>query len=90
MVIVRLGTCKRCGKCCDPATLPARIEAYRRQGINFIMQHPQGCTHFRYEDGKGVCAIYERRPLMCSVFPRIPADIDALPTCGYSFIWIPQ
>jgi len=85
--LVRVGECNRCGKCCDPTTIPARMEVYRRYRLA-VLVHTEPCRHFHYEDGKGVCSIYEKRAEMCRVFPRIPADIEALPECSYRFIWV--
>jgi len=84
--LVRLGECNRCGKCCDPATLPRRMEVYRRYGLAVLI-HTEPCPHFHY-DGRGVCDIYKERPAMCRAFPRRPADIEGLPECSYRFIWI--
>ena len=87
---VRLGRCRRCGGCCDPATMPARLEAYRQGGaLAVITQHPDGCRQFRRENGRATCAIYEQRPKMCRLFPIHPMDIAALPTCGYRFVTLP-
>lgn len=85
--LLRVGECNQCGKCCDPSTLPQRMDVYQRRGIVALVK-AEPCPHFYYEDSKGVCEIYPDRPEMCRVFPMMPADIEALPECGYRFIWL--
>jgi len=86
--LIRLGKCNQCGKCCDPATVPERLAVYARAGLKALLQHSgKPCPHFHYQDGHGVCDIYPLRPYVCRVFPTIPEDIEALPGCGYAFIW---
>ena len=90
MRFLRRGSCRRCGACCDPATLPARLEAYRQHGaLLVITQYPDGCRHFRRENGRATCAIYPHRPKICQLFPLFPVDIAALPTCGFYFVLAP-
>jgi Fe-S-cluster containining protein len=85
---VRIGKCNRCGDCCRPETLPERIKAYLRWNMPFILPtNGEPCPFFK--DGEpATCLIYENRPLSCRLFPRHPADIEALPRCGYRFIWV--
>ena len=86
--LLRVGECNQCGSCCDPATIPERLEVYARAGFAALLPtNGEPCPHFRYRGGKGVCGIYPQRPDVCRIFPRIPEDIEALP-CGYRFIWV--
>jgi len=84
--LLRIGECRQCGKCCDPLTIPARVEVYKRHKIMFSLWEP--CRHFEYRNGKGLCKIYDSRPERCRAFPILPADIEALPECGYRFIYV--
>lgn len=80
----RLGECCRCGDCCRMETLPKRLEVYRKWRMAaFIKGEP--CPHF-LDGNPATCLIYPNRPPMCQAFPVHPADIEALPRCGYRFI----
>ena len=82
---MRQGECRRCGDCCRVINLPKRIEAYKRWGLPATELPGNQCQHF--QDGNpSACLAYTDRPLYCKVFPRHPADIEALPNCGYSFV----
>jgi len=86
MRLYRIGSCKRCGKCCDPSTLAPRIAEYIARQVPFLVVG-KPCPHLkRNEDGTTTCLIYEKRPKWCRDFPAEPADIAALPECGYRFI----
>jgi len=82
---IRIGQCIRCGDCCRPETMPARIEAYKKAGIvEFKVIHGEGCDKF--DPRTGLCTIYDDRPPVCVVFLRTAADILALSRCGYEFV----
>lgn len=80
-----MGECNKCGRCCDPTTMPKRAAIYALFGIPFKLNPMFPCPHFSYVDGKGFCVIYGQRPQMCRDFPLQPADIWGLPECSYWF-----
>jgi len=80
----RVGKCKRCGDCCRMETLPKRLEVYKKWGMDAVIKI-EPCPYF-IDDEPATCVIYTSRPPMCRLFPIHPADIEALPRCGYRFI----
>lgn len=99
LFIVRRGSCKRCGRCCDkslsqpkywhhdmkPTDDPdVRIAIEKATGKPFMVRRV--CVSLEHgEDGKAGCAIYDKRKEICRDFPRGPWDIKLLPGCGYYF-----
>lgn len=82
---LRIGRCLRCGKCCDASTLPQRLVIYQKHGVAALIRG-EPCPHFEYRNNKGFCKIYEGRPEICRLFPVMPIDVEALPSCGYKFV----
>jgi len=84
MKFYRIGSCKRCGKCCQAATLWPDVA--RLFGIEDLVEDII-CPHLkRNSDGTTTCLIYPKRPKLCRDFPAEPADIANLPECGYKFV----
>tara|TARA_Y100000310_G_scaffold344604_1_gene458258 strand:- start:771 stop:1013 length:243 start_codon:yes stop_codon:yes gene_type:complete len=63
------------------ASLRAGVEVVE-VGELFVLNIPIECDAL---DG-GVCSIYEDRPRPCRDFPTAPADLIAIPECGYRFV----
>lgn len=82
---IRMGECNRCGDCCRPDLLQARIKAYEEAGMPYKLVN-KNCEKFDPETG--LCNNYENRPEMCKIFPLHQTDIVALPRCGYYFILV--
>jgi len=84
MTFWRIGSCRRCGKCCQTNTLLSHIkEELEKLGL----RQDAVCPHLKHNlDGTTTCLIYPRRPKFCREFPGSPADIAGLPDCGYRFI----
>jgi len=99
MPYIRIGKCKRCGKCCEGHYI---IRGHNRQVlkenliimglspeiIDWIASQDFKCPYltYKYENGRkiAVCTIYENRPKECREYPKEPADL--LPGCGFSFV----
>ena len=84
--LVRVGECKRCGKCCNINNLPegCSIGSVREDGT---------CTYHHVIDGVSTClkqVTVSGKPLYCQQFPTKPEDIAKIPDCGYSFKEIKQ
>lgn len=91
LYMVRVGECKRCGKCCDKSLAQPdkwalmsltddpdiRIASTTRGRVGA----PRVCDSL-CEEG---CAIYATRPPLCRAWPRSPLDKRKIPECGFRF-----
>lgn len=89
----RVGTCTRCGACCDLGELLEDPEILLYMDASFLKLVNQDlvdgktgrCRHLKFIDGKAHCEIYETRPYFCRKFPVTPRDLLSVPECGYRF-----
>ena len=91
LLIVRHGSCKRCGQCCDKSlSQPDRWAEMRETAdpdvriakVNGrIVKMPRVCGSLT-EEG---CAVYEHRAPICRNFPAHPNDLKMIGNCGYHF-----
>ena len=101
MVIVRNGSCRRCGQCCDKSKAQPMMWAlaketedpdYRTFSTNKgKRRQPRICDGLAYqpiwdeEDHICFCKIYDTRPPICQGFPANPKDLMEIDNCGYYF-----
>ncbi len=82
---IRLGECRRCGKCCHLKTLlqaPIHIETS-------VSNLEARCKHISFdENGLATCTIFDKdeRPEACSLHPSSPKSLTS-DECGYFFIF---
>ncbi|MFA6971407.1 MAG: YkgJ family cysteine cluster protein [Gallionella sp.] len=91
---LRIGECKRCGRCCKADFLLKACNVWEKIILWFMlrskgakMDNLKGftCPHLAEADGKHVCLTYEHRPEFCKKFPASPRDlIDE--DCGFRFV----
>jgi hypothetical protein len=90
--LIRIGSCSRCGKCCDMlnvlntqanANLPS---LYSVKEMSLIQ-----CFHFEYDEfGRASCRIFNdpRRPIACSLHPNSSASM--IKGCSYEFYYVDE
>lgn len=82
---VRLGECKRCGRCCSLVNLlkaPVHASTVSNAGKDVR------CKHLSMEGDAATCTIFgtDRRPPPCSLHPSSPESLTE--DCGYFFVWV--
>lgn len=89
-MLKRVGSCNRCGRCCQGQHLMVSLTEKEKQvienlvgssGVSKLKTHR--CKHLYYKRRKAVCKIYEGRPDFCRLYPNEPGDL--IPGCGFSF-----
>ncbi len=88
---IRVGSCKRCGRCCKADFLLNACSAKEKEllkklsGRRNILKDLKGerCKHVWFKKRKARCKIYESRPDFCRAFLTGPNDI--VEGCGFSF-----
>lgn len=89
-MLVRVGSCKRCGRCCQGKTLTGSLSGrdveilVKMLGAEGFEQLKKGkCKSLHFKRRKAVCKIYKDRPWFCQAFPAQPNDL--VDGCGFSF-----
>ena len=92
LMLIRRGSCKRCGVCEDKAvSQPDKWDEMTPTDdpdVRLANGKPfnRVCKDFSMDkEGLACCAVYEDRPEVCRTFPKHPNDLKLLPGCGYYF-----
>ena len=99
--LIRIGDCKRCGKCCffsNLITAPAiqlTMSDEKRAAIHNMLAFEKisgsriHCVHLEFgSDGLAICKIFGKpeRPIGCSIHPNSPESLTK--GCeGFTFVW---
>lgn len=94
LLLVRVGNCRRCGRCCDKSLAQPDIWEKMMRSNKPDVRIYEGkafsrvCPSLeRQEDGTTRCRCYKTRPPICREFPRKPDDLKMIPECGFKFVW---
>jgi len=99
--LVRIGDCKRCGKCCyfsNLITAPSIKTAMSDEqkavihnvlALEKLTKSKVCCKHLKFDsDGLATCTLFgnPKRPLGCSIHPNSPESLTE--GCeGFTFVW---
>ena len=97
MVILRIGECRRCGKCCIKKCCVGKENSFYDVLIKFNYfklrlpgeynkKRIQCCEKlaFDIQTRKAICLVHDRKPKLCYEYP--PYGVPIIPGCGYRFI----